>query len=198
MAKFIGKIKIKESQVLQSDYKRTANILEFYKELFKNILMTTSIVDVVNDIFPEGSRISQFTQNNLFPGKGSIFFHQDPPHNIIESTKLLSIQVCILLTDFYIENGCTLFLDKTNIVGSKGCVYYWPSNIYHSEGVNNTNSTRSCLLLNIQSVKVDNVNFLLGEDDIIPFYNQYINSNIEDDNLLCNYATSTINFSGQL
>ncbi len=89
MAKFIGKIQI--TQLLETNYKRTANILKFYQLLFQDLLISTLLVDIVNNIFPEGSTISQFTQNNLLPGKGFIFFHQDPPHNIIESTKLLSI-----------------------------------------------------------------------------------------------------------
>lgn len=132
------------------------------------------------------------TQNNLFPGRGVVHFHQDPPHHLIYSDTLYAIQVCVMLTPFTKDNGATIYLDKDGkengdgkenyITGNIGDVYYWPAMLLHSEGVNKTNETRSCLIMNIQSIASPRINFLLGEDKpILTFCEQYKNANLSFD-----------------
>jgi ectoine hydroxylase-related dioxygenase (phytanoyl-CoA dioxygenase family) len=173
----LGNITI--DNILQSPYKRLGNILNHYEDVITQIF-ATSIKDILKSIFPEGCFISQFTQNTLFPGKGTISFHLDPPHHLVYSDKVLGLQICVLLTDFSIENGCTIFRENdqdnfTYLIGKKGDVFYWPSNVYHSEGVNQTDFNRVCLLLNIQSLNIPDTGFMLGEDlPIRTFYEQYL------------------------
>lgn len=189
MAYLLGHLSIKN--VIESKYKRIANILEFYRDVIEELIVNTEFVNVVKNTFPEGSFITQLSQNNIFQEKGFINFHVDPPHHIISSENILGLQFCVLLTDFTKENGCTMFLKDKNsfpkendewssensidyLTGKKGDVYYWSANIVHSEGVNKTNETRSCLILNVQTNKINDIGFTLGEDyPIVSFYDQY-------------------------
>ena len=180
---FVGNVPVKN--ILDSPLKRTANVLEFYKDIFRKILTETSLIKAVNNLFPEGAYISQLTQHSLFPGGilNRLSFHQDPPHNVIQSEKPLGMQVCILLTDFTKENGGTVWLDNSDNInyleGNVGDVYWWPAKLWHVEGVNTTVSTRSCLIMNIQSVNIEDTGFRLGHDEeIISFYDQYVNSGV--------------------
>lgn len=162
-----------------SYYKREANILSKYSSEFTELIHL--IYPIVHNAI-SNAYVSQFTQNTLRKGDGHVVFHRDPPYHLIESNELLGLQFCVLLTDFTIENGCTIFrriddFDVTSpiyLTGKKGDVYWWPCDVYHTEGINNTNHARSCLVLTIQSINAPNTNFTLGEDiPILPITEQY-------------------------
>lgn len=77
--------------------------------------------------------------------------------------------------------------DFQYLIGNQGDVYYWPCNVIHSEGINTTKEDRSCLILNIQSIHTDRINFLLGDDvPISSFYEQYIKINPINNLKICN------------
>lgn len=191
--KFIGNFDI--PKVLDSPHKRTANILPFYMDVIEKILTNPSVKKAVGVISSTERSyfVSQITQHNLFPGLGLINFHQDPPHNLLGALpngEILGIQICVLLTPFTKENGGTIWInslptwegDFSNeeksfnfVTGEPGDVYWWPATLLHSEGVNRTNTTRSCLIINIQSTTVEDSGFKLGYDrPIMSLYDQYM------------------------
>jgi len=169
-----------------SNYKREANILSRYSAIFTELIKVIS--PIITDILGEGAYISQFTQHTLRQGEGRIIFHRDPPHHIIGYKKaevVKGLQFCVMLTDFTIDNGCTVFCEEceeyeesritSHMIGKKGDICWWSCNVLHSEGINNTCEDRSCLILTVQSSDAPDSNFYLGDDKpVIPIEEQYV------------------------
>jgi hypothetical protein len=162
-------------EVLLAEQSSRVSKLLTRNEVFAKFLQNPKLKNLLDLLFPEGHHLTTYSSNSVVKGNDKVFWHTDYPyHDIygIYPDELLGVQVNFALTDFTVDNGATMyvpqshlrhrfpepFLDKNcnveHMVVPKGTIIIYRGDLWHSQGINNTDQVRSVLLANFSPLKV--------------------------------------------
>jgi len=133
--------------------------IDFLQELINN-----GIIDwIEKNFFHEKFILNSFSALNNLPEESSVF-HKKIHRDIrgYSSDIPLMLNMLVMLDDFTIENGGTLLLPESHLVGEiptsdffaknavtgvgkAGDIIIWNSNLFHASGINRTNEVRRAL-----------------------------------------------------
>ena len=124
---------------------------------FTNLFFSDFSRTIVKDLLGEYAILSLQNAIVVSPNKAhhQSFYHRDVIHQDFTSSKPLSINLYYCLTDYYKENGGTVFIEKSHKMNNfpnqhresipnvrAGSVILFDSMIYHKAGNNTTDKTR--------------------------------------------------------
>jgi hypothetical protein len=165
---YTKKLEILRNIVHKSEHTRITNLFSLHP-YFAEILDNPRLKNMMNQIYGNHFHLTTYSSNTLRKGKNNGNWHVDYPyHNMNEPypVETMGIQVLISLDDFTEENGATYYIPQSHIFRSfpkgesidcniirritvpKYSIIIMLAKTWHTEGVNNTNSSRSALLAN--------------------------------------------------
>ena len=150
-----------------TDYKFYGYVLSNakYGGAFLELLSNSMVTEPVNWVLGDNSIIYSYTSSSMPPeaGNDSSHIHVDCP--IFLENYVLRMGVILPLVDFTIENGATFYLegshslemmpnedqfysDAKRLVIPAGSAFFFNTRLWHSGGINTTNTWRHALTVN--------------------------------------------------
>ena len=162
-------------QILQNKSDRIGQVLAEIEDsgLFLKISTLKSVLNLILKEY----HLTTFSSNTLRKGVDGRCFHVDYPyHNLKEPypEEILGVQVNFALDDFTIENGATIYIpgsykahcfpnknseyfnkEKKYMLASKGSVILYRGDMWHTQGINITDTPRVALLANFSPTHIN-------------------------------------------
>jgi len=169
--------------------------------IFSDFLKDPILKELLENIYNENFHLTTYSSNTLRKNdnNNNIDMHVDYPYHDIKFNypdKILGVQVIFALDDFTVENGATYYIPNSFIskkppslndaikfnllnikrmIVSRGTIILYRGDLWHSGGINKTDSPRVAILANFSPLYIN------AKDNI---YEQVINCPFEIDNIM--------------
>lgn len=161
--------------VHKSKHESISNLFELDSHIFSRILQDPMVHEVLERIYPHGYHCSTFSSTVARPGVDKRAWHCDYPYHDMSApypVKPRGMQVIWMLDDFTAENGATYVVHGSHrsltppcpdkiarvpvgrLTGPRGTVVVMSAKLWHSVGLNGTDSPRAALLANFVPLDV--------------------------------------------
>ena len=164
----INKDMTKISEYIKSKKHKRLSKDIFNLFMFQEVLYDNRLIEILDKTYNYNNyHLATYSTNTLSPQQGRQHWHVDYPYHNFKSysnKKILGIQVFIVLDDMDEKNGATYYCPKSFIyethpsdVGNeeishfrfkKGDMVLMLASMWHSEGFNSSDSSRSLILAN--------------------------------------------------
>ena len=141
-------------------------LCSLYGGVFTEIFDNRKLMEPVNAVLGDGCIVYGYTSSSMPPGKTNYGgrIHRDCPRYI--PAYITNVGIIVMLDDFTEENGATWFLPASEVgpdlpseqefyqkarrmVAPAGSVFYFNARVCHAGGVNDTNTWRHALTINM-------------------------------------------------
>lgn len=164
------------NKILREGHTRISEIITRGWE-FKHFLKDPILRGVLDRVFSDSYHLTTYSTNTLRREDGdNRNMHTDYPYHDLEPPypdKILGIQIILALDDFTRDNGATIYIprsfqarkypdvnsdwvrkDRACMTVPKGTIILFRGDLWHSQGINNTNNPRVAVLANFSPSSV--------------------------------------------